>query len=424
MSRGSILSDELVRDLVATGHVDVLVGLPTLDNARTVGRVVDAVHQAFSTTLLRERTVLINLDQGSTDDTVDIVRRSSVDDGDTLLSAQGLRTIHRISRPYHGLPGKGGALRTLLAAADLIGARCVALLDADVTSTEPAWVERLSRPVLEGRADYVAPIFARHPLDGPLVSQLLRPLVRSAYGYRLGEPLSSEFACSGRFATHCLGEAVWDAPLSRFGLDLWLSLTGLARGFACIQTFLGPRVQAANPRRPAFPEIFQQVAGALLDCLDWHSAFWLARRGSEEVPIVGAVGAPAGDGTRLDPGPMREAFRLAVPDLVPIFEKFLSDTTIAWVRGATELRGELDFPDELWVKAVHEAVIADRRQTLHREYLLQALFPLYLGRASAFLERGEGKPPEVVAEEVEGLAEQFEASKPRLVEAWSTRDVR
>jgi hypothetical protein len=332
---GTLLSDDLVRDLVATGRVEVLVGLPTLDNAQTVSHVVEAVHAAFSTTLLRERTVLINLDQGSTDDTVDRVRRSSLDDADTLLSSLGLRTIHRISRPYHGLPGKGGAVRTLFAAADLIGARCVALLDADVTSIEPAWVGRLVRPVLDGRAEYVAPVFARHPLDGPLVSQLLRPFVRSVYGHRLQEPLSSEFACSGRFASHALAEGVWETPLARFGIDLWLSLTALSGGFRCAQALLGPRVQAANPRRPGFPEVFGQVVGALFDCLEWHAPYWLAREGSEDVPLLGGSDAPPLDGPHLDPGPLREAFCRAVPDIVPILGGF---------RGRQSCRDSSTFP--------------------------------------------------------------------------------
>jgi hypothetical protein len=32
----SFLSDDLLRQLVAVGHVDVLVGIPTLNNATTV----------------------------------------------------------------------------------------------------------------------------------------------------------------------------------------------------------------------------------------------------------------------------------------------------------------------------------------------------------------------------------------------------
>jgi len=38
----TLLSDDLLRQLVAVGHVDVLVGIPTLNNATTVVDVVRA----------------------------------------------------------------------------------------------------------------------------------------------------------------------------------------------------------------------------------------------------------------------------------------------------------------------------------------------------------------------------------------------
>jgi len=122
----SILSDELLRQLIAVGQVDVLVGVPTLNSAATVGTVVRAVHQSFATDFLRERTVLINSDGGSSDGTPDVVRGASLREGETLIVPGALRTMHRISAPYHGLPGKGNALRTLFAAAELTQARATA----------------------------------------------------------------------------------------------------------------------------------------------------------------------------------------------------------------------------------------------------------------------------------------------------------
>ena len=45
MAQDSLLSDELLRHLMAVGQVDLLVGVPTLDNASTIGGVVQAVRQ-------------------------------------------------------------------------------------------------------------------------------------------------------------------------------------------------------------------------------------------------------------------------------------------------------------------------------------------------------------------------------------------
>ena len=128
--------------------------------------------------------MLINSDGGSEDGTRAIVRDLSMDDADTLVMRHGLRTVHRISTPYHGVPGKGSALRQIFAAADLLQARAVAVLDPDVTTVTPEWIEALVRPVSAHACDFVSPVYVRHPLEGPLVSQLVRPLVRAAYGWQ------------------------------------------------------------------------------------------------------------------------------------------------------------------------------------------------------------------------------------------------
>ena len=44
----SILSDALLRQLIAVGQVDILVGLPTLNNAATIVDVVRAIHVCFT----------------------------------------------------------------------------------------------------------------------------------------------------------------------------------------------------------------------------------------------------------------------------------------------------------------------------------------------------------------------------------------
>ena len=58
----SLLSDDLVRALTAVGNVDVLVGIPTLNNASTIQPIVHAVSEAFIRYFPRERTLLLNCD--------------------------------------------------------------------------------------------------------------------------------------------------------------------------------------------------------------------------------------------------------------------------------------------------------------------------------------------------------------------------
>src|SRR5258708_26889147 len=102
----SALSDALVRQLIAVGHVDILVGLPTLNNAATIVDVARAVHVCFTRDFPRSRTVMINSDGGSTDGTPELIRAASFTDADVVQTSHSLRTLHRVVAPYHGLPGK------------------------------------------------------------------------------------------------------------------------------------------------------------------------------------------------------------------------------------------------------------------------------------------------------------------------------
>lgn len=419
MTRATLLSDELVSHLVAVGQVDILVGVPTLDNASTVGRVVRAIHTSFASHFLRERTVLINCDGGSRDGTPDIVRGASLRDDETLIAKQSLRTLHRISAPYRGVPGKGAALRTLFAAADLLQARAVAVFDPDVTSLTADWLPRLVRPVYEGRADLVVPAFARHPLEGPLVTQLVRPLVRCAYGHRLQDPVAGEFACSGAFASRYLGVEAWDTLIGQQGAELWLPLEALAGGLRVAQVALGTRETAPGPYRPALPEVFRQVVGTLFTCLQRHETYWTARTSSDAVPMVGdpprsVVMAPA-----TDPLPMIDSFRSGVRDLGPLLGEILAPTT--W-RDVQALAGDavpVEYGDQLWARTVCEAARSYGRGLMHREHVVQALVPLYLGRVASFLLENRARDAAVPEGRLEELETSFDAEKCALLRGWN-----
>ena len=135
MENESTLSDALLRQLIAVGQVDILVGLPTLNNAATIVNVVRAVHECFARDFPRLRTVMINSDGGSTDGTPDLIRDASFSEADMVQTSHSLRTLHRVVAPYHGLPGKHTALRTVFAAGELMQAKVVVVIDPSGPAT-------------------------------------------------------------------------------------------------------------------------------------------------------------------------------------------------------------------------------------------------------------------------------------------------
>jgi hypothetical protein len=413
-----VLSDELLHHLMAVGHVDMLVGVPTLNNALTIRPVVKAVHQAFSRYFPRDRTVLINSDGGSEDGTPNLVRNASADDTETLTVSHSLRTVHRISTPYHGVPGKGNALRQIMTAADLTQARAVAVLNADVTGITPEGVAALIRPVRDQQYDYVAPVYRRHPLDGPLVTQLVRPLMRAAYGWQVREPVAPEFACSNRFVTHCLEQDVWDSELGRVGIDLWITGEALAGAFRCCQTGLSPH-PAVSSRSP-FGELFEQVVSSAFTCLERHSAYWLGRNGSEPLPLASPLPTSSVEAPGTHGGRLMEAFAKDLQNLQSVLESILSEETLASLKRLAEKQGSLlRYPDELWVSTVYEFLLAYQRGVMRREHIVQALAPLYLGRTGSFLRQYSSARETEVDEALESLCREFERSKPDLIQRWN-----
>ncbi len=415
----SILSDELLDALIACGQVDVLVGLPTLNHADTLGPALRATRAAFNNHFSRERTVLLNSDGGSTDGTTDLVRDAPLAEGETLLTSQSLRTRHRISAPYHGVPGKAGAIQTIFAAADLLQARAVAVLDPEVVSVTADSLAALVRPVLRDGIDFVSPAYARHPLDGPLVTQVVRPVFRAAFGPPLQEPLAGEFACSGSFAAHCLTLKDWANDQLRVAIDLWLTAVAAGGSFRLGEALLGPRQLAPHPG-PGISGLVAQVLDALFTCLRLQEEAWTTRGTVEPVASFGSA-QPAPEATAVVDVPGEAArFREGLAAFEPMLARALRAETLDALRAAAAAEGALRLSDELWARAIIDLAVAHAKATLSRDHLVQAAVPLYLGRLASFAAEAAGDTVEVVQQRLEELSLQFERLRPELVELWAT----
>jgi len=111
-SAATPLTQETELKVYEIGETDVLVGIPSYNNVDTIGHVVRAVSAGLAKYFARSRVVLVNSDGGSSDGTPDAVARAVVDLG-TLLISEQQSPLHEIITPYHGIPRKGSAFRTI-----------------------------------------------------------------------------------------------------------------------------------------------------------------------------------------------------------------------------------------------------------------------------------------------------------------------
>src|SRR6202158_2895088 len=131
------LTDDFLRQLLNVGEVDILVALPTHNNAKTIGSIIHTIQSGILRGFPRERAVIINADGGSRDGTPELVTGVSVDDVRRASNTYALRTLHAISTKYASSPASEVAFRTILAAAELLRAQVFVVMSPESANTEP-----------------------------------------------------------------------------------------------------------------------------------------------------------------------------------------------------------------------------------------------------------------------------------------------
>jgi hypothetical protein len=402
------------------GGTEIVVGIPSYNNARTIGHVVRAAALGLAKHFPGRQAVIVNSDGGSRDGTPEVVAGADLGSPQAILAAHPIPPVQRIVTPYHGVPGKGSALRTIFAIAERLDARACAVVDSDLRSITPAWMELLLSPLVEHGFDYVAPLYLRHRFDGTITNSIVYPLTRSLYGREVRQPIGGEFGFSGRLASHYLRQPVWEGEVARFGIDVWMTTTAIADGFEVCQAFLGAKIHDAKDPGADLADMLVQVVSAVFDLMETYRERWMAVEEASDVPLFGF---PHGVG--LEPVPVNVArmqgiFAAGARELAEVWGVVLQPETGAAVASLARVAGEEDFrfSDALWVRVVHEFAAAYRRRVLPRHQLLRSLVPLYLGRTASFVLQNEACPVEDVEAAIGALADEFVTQKPRLRELW------
>src|SRR5258708_3078642 len=118
-------------------NAEIVIGIPSYQNVQTIGHVVRAASAGLAKYFPGQTAVIVNSDGGSTDGTREAALSAQIEDARVLLLSHPLSTVHRLSVPYHGIPGKGSAFRLIFGMARLLGARVCAVVDADLRSITP-----------------------------------------------------------------------------------------------------------------------------------------------------------------------------------------------------------------------------------------------------------------------------------------------
>jgi hypothetical protein len=443
-----------IRDEIARlGRADIMVGIPSFRNAATIGHVVRAAQAGLVQYFPDLRPVVVNSDAASPDGTGRVVVETEPPEYvERILLVRPTNRLSRVSITYpevDGSGGKGAALRTIFEIAAALEVQALVVVDSDLRSILPEWIELLAGPILKGGYDFVAPLYSRHKHDGTITNTVTYPLTRALYGLRIRQPIGGDFGVSGDLVRYYLAADGWTPDVSKFGIDVWMTTNALAGGFAVCQARLGAKVH--DPKDPGadLGPMFRQVVGTALRLAVANADRWREVRGSHDVPAYGFErhGDPPPlevnvlrllsefhaasltmDATwreMLAPGTSSEVLALAAEAgavAAAIRDRLALDgpgagtpTTAAMAEAAAAFM----FPDDLWARIVFDLIVAARDAPAAIDARVAALVPVYFGRVASLVVENRDLSTERAEDHVERQAREFERLKPYLVARWN-----
>ncbi|HID87738.1 MAG TPA: glycosyltransferase [Anaerolineae bacterium] len=397
-------------------EADIVVGIPTYKNARTIEMVARTAAEGVIQAFPELKPVLVVADGMSTDDTVRIAN------GMTLP-----RPAQKIVTLYQGLMGKGSALRAIFEIARGLKARACIVVDADLRSIAPPWIRQLAEPILEGAYDFVTPYYSRHRHEVAINDLLAYPLVRALYGVDLRQPLGGEVGLSGELVDFLVERDVWETDVARFGIHIWMTTLAINEGWRICQTTLGTKTHDFKDPTIGFEPKFLHVVGTLFRTLSIYRRQWPKIRGSKPVPLRGGL-----EPVEPEPIPaMREALREACLKGIRRFRQGWKAILtpehldavariVTRVEALEEIREEPFFPPDLWARVVFDFAVVYNKGEGDPDKVVMALLPLYYARKLSFIIETEGMNYQEVEGVVQAQADAFLPLKPYLLERWET----
>lgn len=419
MMNAVTLRSEVHDQIGKIGGADIVVGIPSFNNVRTIGHVVRAVQAGLAKYFPAHKAVIVNSDGGSTDGTSALVQNTAIEDFDAILLHHRVEPIAKLAFSYAGIPGKGSAFRAIFEVARQFDAQACVVVDSDLRSITPEWVELLVKPVLSGGFDYVAPLYHRHKFDGTITNSIVYPLTRTLYGQRVRQPIGGDFGFSGKLARFYLEQDVWESDVARFGIDIWMTTTALANGFKVAQSFLGAKIHDAKDPGADLSSMLYQVVSATFDLMEKHAGVWVPVRGSAPVPTFGFEYTVGLEHVNVNTARMLNLFREGLHNLRDIWRDILGAGDFREVERLGALpEAEFDFPPSLWARVIYDYAIAFHQKKLPKEHLIKSLTPLYIGKTASFVLAAANWEAAEAEAEIEKLCMEFETNKDYLASNW------
>ncbi len=351
---------------------DILVGIPALNEEATIIHVLNTIATGLSDNFPEYNSLIFVADGGSTDRTVRL--------------AESFRTRHNIKKIVERSKGigKGEAIYRIMKMAKATKANMIAIIDSDLLSIEPSWLDVLLRPLAFGLADFTTPRYIRDKHDGGITKLLSYPMITTLFGKEIRQPIGGEVGISLGIAKKCLENPHFPKD---FGIDTFITSVALANDYRVDMVPLGPKFHESTqkykePGKHLSP-MFEQVCKTLFDMMKFYEDKWRPRvlmTRHLRPRRINRYRGPLPTPTIVEPGPFFDAAATRIEEYEGVMREVFGRNGAETIKGMV---GNKTMPSEFWIEGIFKcAAHYKKTESLDTVRLLAGL---WLARYASFI---------------------------------------
>jgi len=392
--------------------IELIVGIPSYMEADSISFVTKQVDQGISKYFGKLKSVIVNVDNNSEDDT-----------RGAFLSTETQTPKHYITT-RKGVRGKGNNFLNLFRFGSKFNdtLKVVVVVDGDLSSITGEWIKYLCEPILRGY-DYALPYYSRHQFDGSITNHICYPLLYGLLGEDIRQPIGGEFAFSPALMNYWLKQK-WVQTTRQYGIDIFMSLNAILGNFKICEVGLGAKIHKASA--PKLGAMFTQVVTSLFEFLLSEKDSWL------KVPVVNPRSKKRFGLKKLDPPQelhidirqLKENLRTEYFQRTNLIKKHLNDYSIMSL-GNMFLQDYYNIDILMWTQGVYQLLFTyDMGSSRVKKDIVETLKPLYFARSVTFDYLTWRYNVKYAEETILAQAKAFASQKPYLLGLYLNEDMK
>lgn len=226
----------------------IAVCIPTYNECKNIEnttRKIDICLKKYSR--LGFETIIVNADNNSNDNTSAIFNN--------------LKTTSKKVSLISNKIGKGNNLLNFFKFCDKENIDYALTIDADVKSLKPIWIDKYLKELIQGKKDYVTPIYQRSRYEGSTTNHFAFPIVFITTGKPIRQPIAGDFAFNLKFVRLLLKYKV-NESIRQYGIDIFMTMIACYNNLNVSQVNLDKKIH--NPSNGKMEKMFGEVLDAFL----------------------------------------------------------------------------------------------------------------------------------------------------------------